>query len=381
MITTTEHLTDRADQAELLAAREAFLADTSAMTLMDAVPDYAVVLNRHRQIIAANQAFLRALGFDDIEALMGLRLGESVSCTHAHDTPGGCGTCKYCIYCGGMDAMMESLRTHQSVTRECRITSRGEADGGALDLEVQATFVQARGHDLLFLVMRNIGSENRRRALEHVFFHDVLNTATGIKMISDLLADAEDMKTVSSLGETLTRLSKRLVDEITSQQLLLAAEQGDLRLELHEINVAEHLHDLLHSYRQLTPHCTLELSEAPDYRIVTDGVILQRILGNLLKNALEATAAGGKIVIAARRQQDSVIFSVHNPGVMPEAVQRQIFQRSFSTKGQRGRGLGTYSVKLFTERYLCGNVSFTSREPEGTVFSVTLPMHCNTRLL
>ncbi len=51
----------------------------------------------------------------------------------------------------------------------------------------------------------------------------------------------------------------------------------------------------------------------------------------------------------------------------------QVFQRSFSTKAERGRGIGTYSVKLFVERYLRGTVGFTSAEPDGTTFSVTLP--------
>jgi len=49
-----------------------------------------------------------------------------------------------------------------------------------------------------------------------------------------------------------------------------------------------------------------------------------------------------------------------------------LFQRSFSTKGE-GRGLGTYSIKLYTERYLKGTVSFSSAEGEGTVFRVRYP--------
>jgi sensor histidine kinase regulating citrate/malate metabolism len=54
---------------------------------------------------------------------------------------------------------------------------------------------------------------------------------------------------------------------------------------------------------------------------------------------------------------------------MPVDVQLQIFQRSFSTKGN-GRGIGTYSIKLLTEQYLNGKVSFVSNESEGTRFSL-----------
>jgi sensor histidine kinase regulating citrate/malate metabolism len=49
----------------------------------------------------------------------------------------------------------------------------------------------------------------------------------------------------------------------------------------------------------------------------------------------------------------------------------QLFQRSFSTKGQ-SRGIGSYSIKLLTENYLKGKVSFISNENDRTVFSIEL---------
>jgi signal transduction histidine kinase len=64
---------------------------------------------------------------------------------------------------------------------------------------------------------------------------------------------------------------------------------------------------------------------------------------------------------------------VHNPGFMTRDVQLQVFQRSFSTKGA-GRGLGTYSIKLLTERYLKGTVSFTTDPEAGTTFRVRYPL-------
>ncbi|MGO9255131.1 MAG: hypothetical protein ACLQU1_02335 [Bryobacteraceae bacterium] len=58
---------------------------------------------------------------------------------------------------------------------------------------------------------------------------------------------------------------------------------------------------------------------------------------------------------------------------MPAKVRLQVFQRSFSTKGM-GRGLGTYSIKFLTERYLQGQVSFGSVEGEGTTFMACYPL-------
>jgi signal transduction histidine kinase len=68
-----------------------------------------------------------------------------------------------------------------------------------------------------------------------------------------------------------------------------------------------------------------------------------------------------------------VEFGVHNPSVMPRSVQLQVFQRSFSIK-YAGRGLGTYSMKLLTEQYLSGHVSFVSDEAQGTTFIAAFPV-------
>jgi signal transduction histidine kinase len=68
-----------------------------------------------------------------------------------------------------------------------------------------------------------------------------------------------------------------------------------------------------------------------------------------------------------------VRFLVHNDGVIAPEVQLRVFQRSFSTKA-RGRGLGTYGMKLLGERVLGGEVSFRSEPASGTTFLLTLPL-------
>jgi signal transduction histidine kinase len=100
--------------------------------------------------------------------------------------------------------------------------------------------------------------------------------------------------------------------------------------------------------------------------------LVARILGNLVKNALEASPAGAEVTVRGEARGGHPEFTVHNPGAMPAEVQHQLFQRSFSTKG-RDRGLGTYSVKLLAERYLGGRVSFESTPDRGTTFRVELP--------
>jgi sensor histidine kinase regulating citrate/malate metabolism len=93
----------------------------------------------------------------------------------------------------------------------------------------------------------------------------------------------------------------------------------------------------------------------------------------MVLNALESTQDGDAVRVALTLDSGSACVKVINPGEMPRKIQLQVFQRSFSTKGVSGRGLGTYSMKLLGERYLGGTVDFQCDNGE-TIFSIKLPL-------
>ena len=108
--------------------------------------------------------------------------------------------------------------------------------------------------------------------------------------------------------------------------------------------------------------------------ITCDKTQLARVIGNMLKNALEASSSGESIKTGCKLiKNDQIRFWIHNSQYMPQNVRDQIFNRSFSTKGT-GRSIGTYSMKLLGEQYLKGSVGFSSTQDEGTIFSITLPL-------
>ena len=93
----------------------------------------------------------------------------------------------------------------------------------------------------------------------------------------------------------------------------------------------------------------------------------------MLKNALEASRPGETVTLGCEEVEGKIRFWVHNAGFIPPAAQLQIFQRSSSTKGE-GRGVGTHSKRLLSERYLKGSVSFTTSQENGTVFTASYPL-------
>ena len=106
----------------------------------------------------------------------------------------------------------------------------------------------------------------------------------------------------------------------------------------------------------------------------SDRTIVLRVLCNMLKNAFEATPKSEAISMGCHKAESpwAVEFKVGNKGVIPKEVQAKIFKSSFSTKG-KGRGIGTYSIKLLGEDCLHGKVSFVSNKEDDTVFSLFLP--------
>ena len=88
----------------------------------------------------------------------------------------------------------------------------------------------------------------------------------------------------------------------------------------------------------------------------------------MVTNAFEETEKGGEVRMWAESSENKLEFCVWNKKAIPQDVSMRIFQRNFSTKGQTGRGSGTYSMKFFGEEVLGGTVSFTTSAQDGTVF-------------
>lgn len=95
----------------------------------------------------------------------------------------------------------------------------------------------------------------------------------------------------------------------------------------------------------------------------------------MLINALEATRGYDPIKLSIDVEDRRAVFSVWNRAAMASAISCRVFQRNFSTKGDLGRGLGTYSMKLIGEQLLGGKVYFHSSNSEGTTFILEFPIY------
>lgn len=348
-----------------------FINDSSTAYL-NYFPMPLMILNVNRQVVFFNQAFVDSVGESEDTASLGKRLGEILRCMCRDKESGGCGTSEHCSKCGALLAVLESIRTNSSISRDCQLLQDLNGEKNALDIRVQSAPFEFKGVTYYVVTLLDIADEKRREVMERVFFHDILNTAGSAQSLVRVLC-TEGGHDLTEPLELLDRALYGLVEEIQTHKELRMAESGKYPVSPITVQSLEMVEMLA---KEFSTHIVAEeknievASGAENYPIKSDYALLRRVLINMLKNALEATPLGGAVRFGCRLIGSKLVFEVQNETVMEKSVQFQVFKRSFSTKGI-GRGLGTYSIKMLTENYLNGIAEFESNEEVGTVFRVS----------
>jgi len=227
-------------------------------------------------------------------------------------------------------------------------------------------------------------AEKARRDLIAAVSHDLRTPLTSTRALIEAVADGvvEDPEMQARyLASARSELEKLgwLVDDLFE---LSRIDAGVLRLNLEEASLRDLISDTLSGFRHQ--------AESKGVRLVgevADGVDpvlanpprLQRVLYNLVSNALRHTPADGTIVLRAEPQETLVRVEVSDTGegIMPEDLPR-VFERSF--RGERSRtragtgdsaGLGLAIARGLIEAH-GGEISVESRPGHGSQFRFTL---------
>jgi signal transduction histidine kinase len=113
--------------------------------------------------------------------------------------------------------------------------------------------------------------------------------------------------------------------------------------------------------------------EAEAREILVDSDFINRILYNLLTNAVQAMPNGGNLTIRAYKENGDTLLSIKDTGVgIAEDAKDKLFTPMFTTKS-KGQGFGLAVIKRMTEA-LGGTVGFESQEGKGTTFTVRFPL-------
>ena len=338
--------------------------------LLNIVSGLLAVVNTERQIVALNETLLKTLGVGEAEDLLGLRYGEAISCIHASETPGGCGTSRHCASCGAAIAQVVSLSENHPVEKSCAVTISKEGKTDNLFFKIRSCPITIERRDFLLLFIQDMTHYQRLAALERVFFHDVSNIISGLLNASELLLRQKE-NAAGDLATYVHKLSVRLANELAMQRCLSQTQSHVYRPTIRPVLLTDIFKDIeaFFSHHPVAEKKLLSLpGKIPHVALNTDPSLLMRVLGNMIINAFEESQVNDEVKVFAELSDHRITFGVWNRKPIPESIAGRIFQRNISTKAEMGRGLGTYAMKLFGEGVLGGKVDFTTSETGGTLF-------------
>ena len=213
--------------------------------------------------------------------------------------------------------------------------------------------------------------------------HDLKNPLGVIESLADLLLDGSAGDLNSQQADLTRRIRASTRQVITLSQNLIDAERieaGRLMVMPRRASLSKVVDDALVVARSASAikGVALQYQVEPDLPLlVLDTVQMERVIANLLGNAIKFTPAGGRVRLNARRQRHTVLLSVADdgPGIPPEELPR-LSERHFRgtrTRGIDGAGLGLFIVRAVVEAH-GGTMRIDSSVGEGTAVTVSLPV-------
>ena len=219
--------------------------------------------------------------------------------------------------------------------------------------------------------------EGAWREMARQVAHEIKNPLTPMKLSIQYLQKAIDNNS-PNVKEMTSAVAKTLVEQIDHLAKIAAdfsqfANIGNPKSEIFDVH--EMLHSLVSLY-MATENLEFEWFPVPQRIILfADKTQLNRLFTNLLQNAVEASEnkAHKKIIMSEELQEGYIIVKIADNGDgIPQQLQEKIFTPNFTTKTS-GTGLGLAMSRNIIEQAK-GELWFETKENEGTVFFVKIPL-------
>ncbi|MBW2119338.1 MAG: HAMP domain-containing histidine kinase [Deltaproteobacteria bacterium] len=194
------------------------------------------------------------------------------------------------------------------------------------------------------------------------------------------LITSKSMDEYKAMATDTIEECNRLLEMVNTMLEISEAEAGAIKLTMEKIDMAGIVLDACELFQPAATEkglmLTSGISNTDNYFIYGDIQRLQRMVANLLDNALKYTPSGGTVTASVTLNEGQVVMSVSDTGIgiskddLPHIFTR--FYRCDQSRSQAGIGLGL-SLAQAIARAHSGNISATSNPGQGTKFTVTLP--------
>jgi len=211
--------------------------------------------------------------------------------------------------------------------------------------------------------------------------HCIKNILAAMEVSSSLMErglESQDLANVSRVWQVFRRSSQRISQLVLN--MLAYSKERKPEVQPCSINdicreVADLCHDQIDA-KKVTLRLELE-AQLPWIQADPQGV--HRCVLNLLTNAIDAVEeVQGEVRLATLVEGESIVIAVEDNGVgIPPEARHQIFEVFYSTKGNRGTGLGLAVTKKIVEEH-GGGIAVDSAPGQGSRFTIQLPLPAKT---
>ena len=213
--------------------------------------------------------------------------------------------------------------------------------------------------------------------------HELRTPLTSIAGYLELMLDAEAGELTdpqTRMLEVIARNTRRLRELIEDMLILSKIESGAFRITKSEVELAALIESAVAAVAPAAAKAQVGLHTQAygPLHLGADPEQLDRVLMNLLTNAVKFTPPEGTVTVTAARDGDEVVITVADTGMgIPEAEQQALFARFFRASNAihlaiPGTGLGLAIVRTIVENH-DGTIDIRSTEKAGTTVTVRLP--------
>ena len=281
------------------------------------------------------------------------------------------------IFISGLNEPLDKVRAFQ-VGGVDYITKPFEVEEVAARVETHLN-LRRQQEALAQNVQRLRERERLRDALTQMIVHDMRSPLLALQLSLSVAAETarESAEPLKKVLHTAQQSTAFLVDMVAEILVVSQLEACALKITKAPEDLVKLAAQAIEQCRHLGSEKTVELHAPKTLIVPCDGRLVQRILVNLISNALKFTPADGHVEVSLRigRSSARIIVRDTGPGISSENLGRifEKFVQLESSPRQRGYGLGLAFVKLASEAH-GGKLSVESEVGAGSTFTVELPL-------
>ena len=210
--------------------------------------------------------------------------------------------------------------------------------------------------------------------------HDLKSPITRIRGIAEVtLTSGKSIGEYENMAASTIEECDRLLDMINTMLMISKTESGVDKLLREEIDLADLVRKACELFEPAAEdkRVTLSYEVLNKSHLIGDHRMIQRMLSNLLDNAIKYTPSGGKVTVSVSESDErNVVIAVKDTGIgispsdLPRIFER--FYRCDQSRSEPGIGLGLSLAKAIARAH-GGDITVISRPNEGSTFTITLP--------